>query len=191
MHYFFSYSSHNCCLPSKWKTDYITPIFKSSNKTSVTMYHRYLYYVLPPRYSNKLFMTTLYILFKTKFYPSVWIHGRMINTTATVSFPKWHSCKHPSTDWCHLSWLCRGLWSSSPQWAVAQTLENGDFWLQINFYFSNRSQSVLLSGSYSSFLSAVSNVPHESILFLVCTNNLFSSVQFSNALSFADNTKLL
>jgi len=69
----------------------------------------------------------------------------------------------------------------------------GDLWLWFNSYLSNRTQCVRLNGSYSSYLPVLSVIPQGSILgpmlFLIYTNDFFSSIQFSSAFSFADDTK--
>jgi len=70
-------------------------------------------------------------------------------------------------------------------WQIGIT---GDLWWWFKSYLNNQFQSVWLNGSYSTLLPGV---PQGSILvFSLYINDLFLSIHHSNALSFADDTKL-
>ena len=185
----------NCCLPSEWQIHCIIPIFKAGNKNSVSNYRPISLLCIV----SKVFECIIY----NKVINSIFDHI----STSQFGFLKGHSTlqqlflkriyeQKTQTDVIYLDFS--KAFNRVPHnllllklWQIGIT---GDRWWWFKPYLYNWFQCVCLNSSYSTFLPVLTGVPQGSILgpllFLVYINDLFLSIHHSNALSFADDTKL-
>ena len=196
LHYLFSLSLRYAVVPSSWKIHKVVPIFKAGDVNSVRNYRPISLLsntskVLERLIFNKMIDHVTKSISPLQFgftkncstlQQMLIFINQVINTPFQTDVIYFDISK--AFDTVSHSILLRKLWL----FGITGTL-----WTWIKDYLTNRHQRVFINNCYSNSLPVLSGVPQGSILgpllFIIFINDITSTIQYSQLLKFADDTK--
>ena len=196
LHYLFSLSLRYAVVPSSWKIHKVVPIFKAGDANSVRNYHPISLLsntskVLERLIFNKMIDHVTKSISPLQFgftkncstlQQMLIFINQVINTPFQTDVIYFDISK--AFDTVSHSILLRKLWL----FGITGTL-----WTWIKDYLTNRRQRVFINNCYSNSLPVLSGFPQGSILgpllFIIFINDITSTIQYSQLLKFADDTK--
>ena len=196
LHHLFSLSLRYAIVPSSWKIHKVVPIFKAGDVNSVRNYRPISLLsntskVLERLIFNKMIDHVTKSISPLQFgftkncstlQQMLIFINQVINTPSQTDVIYFDISK--AFDTVSHSILLRKLWS------IGIT---GTLWTWIKDYLTNHYQRVSINNCYSNLLPVVSGVPQGSILgpllFIIFINDITSTIQHSQLLKFADDTK--
>ena len=196
LHHLFSLSLRYAIVPSSWKIHKVVPIFKAGDVNSVRNYRPISLLsntskVLERLIFNKMIDHVTKSISPLQFgftkncstlQQMLIFINQVINTPSQTDVIYFDISK--AFDTVSHSILLRKLWS------IGIT---GTLWTWIKDYLTNRYQRVSINNCCSNLLPVVSGVPQGSILgpllFIIFINDITSTIQHSQLLKFADDTK--
>lgn len=198
--YIFRLSFDNGCVPQVWKCAWITPIPKGKACEEVTNYRPISKLCQFAKIQEKIVTDQLFEVVQRVIVPNQHgfckkrgVESNLITFTELILSAMDENTQVDAiyTDFakafdkiCHDTLLFK-LW---------QLGIHGDLFRWIRSYIGNRSQAVVLCGYRSAYKNIPSGVPQGShlgpLLFIIYVNDLTKSINHSNVLLYADDTKI-
>ena len=202
IHHLLTLSLRSQVLPQEWHTHRIVPVFKSSDRTSVTNYRPIFLLCIISKILEKIIYQKLFDFLHNQlsvhqfgFIPQRSCLQQLLLFTHELYLAK---STHCDTDAIYLDYkkafdsvvhvkLLHKLWAHGI---------SGELWSWIKAYLTNRTQCVSINGQTSTFLPVVSGVPKGSLLgplfYIIYINDMFDTIKVASwRFTYADDTKLL